>query len=161
MPLFFNLIVLFLYTVLESLHFRGPNRLCFLGVNQFLMTSFTVKIVSEHIMTLPCCLVMTTFQVVFFTENENDKSYCNYLSSDAVPSFQLPTNYITERVGIIATKFEWTRQDFRKSPSSYLIWLVACSDASRLTKLVLLALCYENETRELVLWQVFNRTRHE
>jgi len=51
----------------------GSKSSVFLGVNQFLMTSFTVKIVSEHIMTLPCCLVMTTFQVVFFTENVNNK----------------------------------------------------------------------------------------
>ena len=109
------------------------------------MASFTVKIVSEHVMTLPCRLLMIKFQVLFM-ENVNNKMInlnCNYLSSDAVPSFQLPTIYITERVGIIVTKFERTRLDFRKSPSSYLIWLSACSDTSRLTKLAPLALYWE------------------
>ena len=55
-------------------------------------------------------------------QQQDDKSYCNffyYLSSDAVPSFQLPATYITERVVIIEMKFERTRLDFRKSPSSY------------------------------------------
>lgn len=67
MPLFFNKIVLFgSYTQSLSRYTSRVQIVCvFLGMNQFLMISFTVKIVSEHIMTLPCCLVMTTFQVVF------------------------------------------------------------------------------------------------
>lgn len=161
MPLFFNVIVLFLYTVLESLHFRGPNRLCFFRCESVLDDKFHAKDCQWTHYDAPLLFSDDYISSCFFTENENDKSYCNYLSSDAFPSLQLPTKYITERVGIIATKFERTRQDFRKSPSSYLIWLVARSDTSRLTKLALLALCYENETRELVFWQVFNRTRHE
>ena len=77
-------------------------------------------------MTLPCRLLMINFQVFFSGEREqqDDKSYCNYLSSDAVPSLQLPTIYISERVGIIVTNFERTRLDFRNR--SLVLFDMAC-----------------------------------